>query len=201
MLRWVMSGWLNRPLYLQKNSDVEMNWKELFRDLKRSEEVEPLRVEESARARQLATKEKSWKTMERFAPCIRRVSEEFIKTFGWRFGGGYPGPLAIHTIAFSMSDETTWVGPKGLDYCAKSITSALDARGCTLEMMGTCITGTRTKNNQEIKYTKVYTMPAERLNEEQLAKIMVEIYKEIESIRRMCFGEYADYRKKHHVTT
>jgi len=178
-----------------------MNWKELFRDLKRSEEVEPLRAEESARARELATKEKAWKTRERFAPCIRIVSEEFIKTFGWRFGGGYLGPLGIHPITFSLSDETTWVGPKGLDFCAKSITLALDADGSTLEMMGTCITGTRTKGNQKIKYTKVYSMPAERLNEEALAKIMVEIYKEIEAIRRMYFGEYADYKKRHNVRT
>jgi hypothetical protein len=178
-----------------------MDWKELFRDLKRSEEVEPLRAEESARARELATKEKSWKTRERFAPCIRRVSEEFIKTFGWRFGGGYLGPLAIHPIAFSLSDETTWVGPKGLDYCAKSITLALDADGSTLEMMGTCITGTRAKDNQEIRCTRAYTVPAERLNEEELAKTMVEIYKEIEAIRRMYFAEYADYKKRHNVRT
>jgi hypothetical protein len=29
----------------------------------------------------------------------------------------------------------------------------------------------------------------------------VEIYKEIEAIRRMYFAEYAEYRKKHHMTT
>jgi hypothetical protein len=178
-----------------------VDWKKLFRELKRSEEVEPRRAEESARARELATKDMARKTSQRFAPCIERVSWEFIKTFGWRFGGGYLGPLRIHPITFSLSDETTWVGPKGLDYCAKSITLALDAKGSALEMMGTCITGTRTKGNQKIKYTKVYSMPAERLNEEELAKIMVEIYKEIEAIRRMYFGEYADYHKKHHVTT
>jgi len=196
-----MSRWLNRPLYLQKNSDAEMNWKGLFRELKRSEEREPRRAEESARARELATKNKARKTWGKFAPCVERVSREFIKTLGWRFGGGYVGPLSIHPITFSLSDETTWVGPKGLDFCAKSITLALDADGSTLEMMGTCITGTRTKDNQETKCTKVYTMPADGLNEEELAKAMVEIYKEIEAIRRMYFAEYAEYRKKHHMTT
>jgi len=178
-----------------------MDWKKLFRDLKRSEGVEQLAAQESARARELATKEKAWKTRERFAPCIRIVSWEFIKTFGWRFGGGYLGPLAIHPITFSLSGETTWVGLKGLDYCVKSITFALDAEGTTLEMMGACITGTRTKDNQEIRYTKVYSMPAERLNEEELAKMMVEIYKEIGVIREMSFAEYADYKKRHYVQT
>jgi len=196
-----MSRWLNPPLYLQKNSDVEMNWKKLFRDLKRLEERETRGTKESEGARELSKKDEARKTWGKFAPCINRVSWEFIKTLGWRFGGGYLGPLGIHPITFSLSDETTWVGPKGLDYCAKSITLALDADGSTLEMMGTCMTGTRTKNNQEIKCTKVYTMPAERLNEEELAKTIVEIYKEIEAIRRMYFAEYAEYRKKHHMTT
>jgi hypothetical protein len=99
-----------------------------------------------------------------------------------------------------LSGETTWVGPRGLDYCAKSITFALDAEGSTLETMGTCVTGTRTKDNQEIRYTKVYSMPAERLNEEELAKMMVEVYKEIEAIRRMYFAEYDDYKKRHNVS-
>jgi len=44
-------------------------------------------------------------------------------------------------------------------------------------------------------------MPAERLNEEELAKTMVEIYKEIEAIRRMYFAEYADYKKRYNVQT
>ena len=178
-----------------------MDWRKLFRDLKTSEEGEIRRAKESARARELAKKDEARKTWGKFAPCIERVSWEFIKTFGWRFGGGYLGPLGIHPITFSLSDETTWVGPKGLDYCEKSITLALDADGSTLEMMGTCMTGTRTKNNQEIKCTKVYTMPAERLNEEELAKTIVEIYKEIEAIRRMYFGEYADYKRTHNVRT
>ena len=178
-----------------------MDWKKLFRDLKRSEEAETRRTKESARARELAKKDEARKTWVKFAPCIEIVSREFIKTLGWRFGGGHLGPLGIHPITFSLSDETTWVGPKGLDFCAKSITLALDVDGSTLEMMGTCMTGTRTKNNQEIKCTKVYIMPAERLNEEELAKTMVEIYKEIEAIRRMYFAEYADYKKRYNVQT
>jgi len=178
-----------------------VNWKELFRDLKRSEERETRGAKESPRARALAKKDIARKTWGEFAPCINRVSREFIKTFGWRFGGGYLGPFGSHTITFSLSDETTWVGPRGLDYCEKSMTLALDADGSTLEMMGTCITGTRAKDNREIRCTRAYTVPAERLNEEKLAKTMVEIYKEIEVIRRMYFGEYADYKKRHNVRT
>lgn len=176
-----------------------MDWKKLFRDLKRSEETETGRIQEGARAQELAKKDEAKKTWEKFAPCVERVSWEFIRTFAWRFGGGYPGPLGIHPITFSLSDETTWVGPKGLDFCRKSITLALDAKGTTLEMMGACVTGTRLRDNQEVKYTRVYSMPAERLNEEELAKIMVEVYKEIEAVRRMYFAEYDDYRKKHHA--
>lgn len=169
--------------------------------MKKSEEVALLGAQESAKAGELATKDEARKTRGRFAPCIERVSWEFIKTFGWRFGGGYLGPLGMHPITFSLSDETTWVGLKGLEYCEKSITFALDADGSTLKMIGACVTGTRTMDNQEIRCTKVYTMPGEGLNEEEIAKTMVEIYKEIEAVRRMYFAEYAEYKKRHNVRT
>lgn len=178
-----------------------MNWKKQFRDLKRSEEKETLSAEEVGRVIKPRPGDIVRKTRQRFAPCIEKVSWEFIKTFAWRFGGGYLGPIASYPITFSLSDETTWVGPRGLDYCEKSIAFALDAEGTTLRMVGACVTGTRRKDNQEIKCTKVYTLPAERLNEEELAKTMVEIYKEIEAIRRMYFGEYADYKRRHNVST
>jgi hypothetical protein len=177
-----------------------MDWKKLFRDLRKSEEAETRRAKEKAGDREHAKKDIARVTRQRFAPCIEKVSWEFVKTFGWRFGGGYLGPLRNHHITFSLSDETTWVGQRGLDYCEKSITLALDADGSTLEMMGTCITGTRAKDNREVRCTGVYTLPAERLNEEELAKIMVEIYREIEAIRRMYFAEYTDYAKRHNVS-
>jgi hypothetical protein len=44
-------------------------------------------------------------------------------------------------------------------------------------------------------------MPGEGLNEEEIAKTMVEIYKEIEAVRRMYFAEYAEYKKRHNVRT